>query len=53
MKPYPKEMKNPMHHLRNLAIYENSVGHVFNNQNQNNESSGQLHAQLVCLNYFL
>lgn len=28
-------MKNPVHHLRNLAIYENSLTHVFQNDNQN------------------
>jgi hypothetical protein len=41
-------MKNPMHHLRNLAIYENSVSQLFNNQNEENMPLGQ-HAQFVCL----
>ncbi len=46
IKPYPKEMKNPVHHLRNLAIYENSVNHLFTNQNQQNGPT-PLHSQLV------
>jgi len=39
-------MKNPIHHLRNLAIYEKLSS--FNNQIQETTSTG-LHVQLVSL----
>ena len=49
MKPYPKEMKNPVHHLKNLAIYENNASHLFNNNfNEVNELTCGLQAEFVC-----
>ena len=41
-----------MHHLRNLAIYENSVSQLFNNQNEENTPPPLgLHSQLVCVKF--